>query len=48
MNYLERRRARYLAEAKAADVRAAQEDDPGTKEGWLKVAQAYRALARDT
>lgn len=48
MDFLERRRAHYLAEARAAEARAAQEDDLGTKEGWLKVAQAYRALARET
>lgn len=36
----------YLEQARDADARAARATDPVIKEGWAKVAEGYRYLAR--
>ncbi len=44
----EQRRNSYLAMAEEAERKAEAAADPQTKEGWRKIAESYRELARHT
>jgi hypothetical protein len=41
------RKAEYLRRAQEAEERASQSKDSNTQEQWLRIAQAYRALAAE-
>ncbi len=43
----EKRREGYLAQTKAADEKAASATDSEAKDGWRKIAEGYRGLARN-
>ena len=40
------RREAYLAQAQQAEERAARATNPVVREGWVKVAEGYRYLAK--
>lgn len=44
----EQRRADYLAKAQDAEEQAAKAKDQVVKERWLKIAESYRQLAKQT